>query len=245
MTMPNSRSPELQEILRLAVSSRLRDVNVALPGKINSYDPSEQKADIKPLLKRITQTTDGNELEEELPVIPNVPVIFPRGGDFFISMPVKQGDFCLLIFNSFPVDKYKYGQGDDINPGDFSMHQLTDAVAIMGFSPFAQAIADADPDNIVIGVQDGNQVHIAEDKIELGKKGAADKASLDSKVQDELNAIRDSLDSLVTQYNAHIHTTTATIGASETTGVISPTTSSGTPPNPVGPTNSTLVTIDS
>lgn len=237
MTGKNSRSPELQEILRLAVDSRIMDINVALPGKINSYSRDVQKADIKPLVRRILQASDGTEIEEELPVIPNVPVLFPRGGDFYISMPVKKGDFCLLVFNSFPIDKYKNSQGNDVNPGEFSMHELTDAVAIMGFAPFAKAISDVDADNIVLGVENGNQVHIATDKIELGKKGAGDKASLDSLVQKELNAIRNSLANLVTTYNLHTHP--------ETGAITSPTTQPGTSPNAVGPTNSELVTIDS
>ena len=200
-----SRSPEPQELLRVAIEYFLRDVNVALPGKIDSYDPAEQKADVKPLVKRLLSTQDGGELVEELPIIPGVPVIFPRGGEFFISMPVKKDDYCLLVFCSFPVDQYKAGKGKDAPPQDFGMHDLSDAVALMGFAPFAKAIKDADADNLVLGQEEGVQMHIATDKIELGEKDAAEWVSIDSKVQTELNRLKDDLQTLNDTYGAHTH----------------------------------------
>lgn len=42
--------------------------------------------------------------------------------------------------------------------------------------------------------------------------------------------LKNELNALVTAYNAHIHITTATVGATPTPGVIAPTTSTGTPP---------------
>lgn len=194
-TEGQSRSPEPQELLRTAIEYYVRDIHVALPGRIESYDPGEQKAEVKPLVKRLTAADDGSELLEELPVLPGVPVVFPRGGGFFISMPVKKGDFCLLVFNSFPVDTYKSGTGKDSNPEDFDTHDLSDAVALMGFAPFSKSIADADADNVVIGKEKGTQIHVADGKIELGEKGAPEEVSIDSKVQTELQRANDNAQS--------------------------------------------------
>ena len=252
-TDADSRTPELQEVLRVAVEYYTRDINVALPGRIDNWDPVKQLADVKPLVQRLVADADGEETAEILPVIPGVPVVFPRAGGFYASLPVKKGDFCLLVFCNFPIDVFKSGNGDDASPNDFSTHELTDAVALMGFSPVAQAIKDVDPDNMVMGKEKGVQVHIASDKIELGQKEAAEQLSVDSKVQNELNrlqgnvdALRSTVDTLISLYNAHIHVTTATVGATPTPGVISPTTSVATPPAPIEAieaTNSTLVTI--
>lgn len=44
-----------------------------------------------------------------------------------------------------------------------------------------------------------------------------------SELEKGFNELRDDLNSLITKYNAHIHVTTATVGASSTVGVLSPT----------------------
>lgn len=238
-TEGNSRSPEPQEVIRTAIEYFIRDVNVALPGKIETYDPELQKADVKPLVQRLTATEDGDEIVESLPVIPGVPVVFPRGGGFFISMPVKKDDFCLLIFNSFSVDKYKAGTGKDTNPEDFALHDLSNAVALMGFSPFSKAIADADADNIVVGREEGTQIHVADGLIELGEKDSSDWVSRDSLVQQELNALRDSINSLVDVYNLHVHQVAAAPGPS---GPPAPP-NTGNPAPPIQSTQSDIVTL--
>jgi hypothetical protein len=241
-TEAESRSPEPQELFRLAIDYGVREINVALPGQIDSYDAGEQKADVKPLVKRLLADEDGEEIVEELPIIPGVPVVFPRGGGFFISMPVKKDDFCLLVFNSFPIDKYKAGTGQDTNPEEFDMHQLSDAVALMGFAPFSKSIADADADNVVIGKEEGTQVHIADDKIELGEKDASEQVSVDSKLQTELSNIGTELGKINTALgtnDTHTHNVTA-VGSP--TGPPIPLMAASISYSP-GATNSTLVTL--
>jgi len=63
---------------------------------------------------------------------------------------------------------------------------------------------------------------VVQDGTDYAVQFTAMKAAFDQ-LKNELNA-------LVTAYNAHIHITTATVGASATPGVIAPTTSTGTPP---------------
>lgn len=48
-------------------------------------------------------------------------------------------------------------------------------------------------------------------------------------LKEGFDTLRTDLNNLITAYNAHIHTTTATVGATPTPGIISPTTSTGTP----------------
>jgi hypothetical protein len=116
-------------------------------------------------------------------------------------------------------------------------------VALPGFYPDSMALGDVHADNIVLGQDGGVQVHVAPDKIELGQANSLDKAALDSKIQIELTRIATELAALTVAYNLHIHVTTATIGASGTPGVISPTVAQAPIPGAPSPTASTLVTI--
>lgn len=207
-TQGRSRSPTLAELLRSAVDSGLEDVHVAIPGRIEEWDPVEQKASVKPLVKRRVATENGEELIEELPIISDVPVLFPRSKEFFLSFPLAQGDFVLLIFAERSIDKWLSGDGEDTDPNDFRRHDLTDAVAIPGCAPFSKALAEVDPDNAVLGHDNGGvQVHVTADKkveIKLGGGDASQSA-----------AIAEKLETLYTQavtgikaiFEAHVHGT--------------------------------------
>ncbi len=242
-TEPVSRSPTMAEVLRLAVEYHTRDLWTALPGKIDKFDASNQMADVKPLVQNLTATEDGEELAEPLPIIPNVPIWWPRSGGFYTTFPVKPGDFCLLIFFSRSIDKYLEGDGEDQNPGDFRTHDLTDAIALMGFSPKAQAITDYDEDAAVLGLEGGTRVRVAKDLIELGVKNAQDEVVVESKNQKELKSLRDTVAANAKTFGTHDHITTATVSTGPP-GKIAPPTSPMDTPAAIGSTASELVKIE-
>jgi hypothetical protein len=171
----NTRSPSLEEVLRMAVHQRMVDVHTAMPGRVERYDEKEQKADVKPLLKRTVINDDGTEISESLPVIPDVPVMFPRAGGFFITFPIKQGDNVLLVFCERSIDKYTAGAGTEVDPVDLRMHDLSDAVAFPAFRPFSKAIKGASADDMVLGQEnEGAQVTIKDGgKLEVTYDGGS------------------------------------------------------------------------
>ena len=215
--MTLNRTPDLAEVLRVAMDNRLSDLHVALPGRVEKYDLAQQSADIKPLIKRAFQTADGTEVLEELPVISQVPIVFPRAGGFFISLPIKKGDLVTLLFCERSIDKYTKGTGKDTDPVDLRQHELIDAVAFPGFYPFSEAIAEASGSDMVVGHDGGMQMTIDDaGAMALAAVGAATQAvALATKVQTELGNVQ-------TAHNTHIHITTATIGPSAVPGVIAP-----------------------
>lgn len=232
-TIPEApRSPTLAEVVRAAIDSRLRETHVALPGRVEKYDAAEQKADIKPMVQDLVPTREGTELVESLPVIPNVPVAFPRGGGYFMTFPLQQGDFVLLVFNERSIDTWASGDGAEKNPDDFRTHNLTDAVAIPGFYPFSQAVGEGGIDaNMVLGKDGGSTVHIKDDgEIHLGKEDPTEFIALAQKVLDELNDVKADFVALNAVFDSHIHTTTATVSVG-LPGVIAPTTTSAPTPH--------------
>jgi hypothetical protein len=204
----------LEELLAAAVEYYLQELVTGYPGRIEAYDAEKQVADVKPLVQRLQRKADGSELLEALPVIPAVPIVFPRGGGYYLSFPVAVGDYCLLLGCHRSIDKYKSGRGADTNPQDFRLHHLTDMVALMGFAPIAQAIADADTERVVLGKEKGTQLHVADGQIELGGKALSDKASLDSKVQTELARLAADVNELKTLFATWIPSPSPDGGAS-------------------------------
>ena len=192
-----SRSPEPQEVLRAAMEYAVGEVHTALPGRIETWDPVTQKANIKPLIQRLVATESGEELVEALPVLPQVPVIFPRTAAYHITFPVAAGDHVLLVFNERSIDKFIAGNGEDTDPDEYRMHDLSDAVAFLGFYPDAKAISELSADSLALGHVDGVSVHVAPDKIELGERNASDAAVLDSALQTELGRVKNELTTLV------------------------------------------------
>lgn len=114
------------ELLEAAIASHLEDTHTAVPGRVEGV--SGGRCTVKPLVNRTLR--DGRT--EELPVVANVPIWFPRGGGASITWPVAAGDGCLLVFSERSLDAWKAGGA---NPADPRKHDLTDAVAFVGLSP--------------------------------------------------------------------------------------------------------------
>lgn len=184
-----AETPTWAEVIRLAIDSRLSDVHVALPGRIESYDAATQTADIKPLIKRVIRRANGEPVEEELPVIPGTPVVFPGAGGFFLSFPVAVGDTGLVIFCERNLDRWRE-TGRDVNPGDQSCHPLSGATFHPGLRASSAKLAGADATNLAIGKDGGYVVHFAADSVEF-PAGAANFLARADKVEAQLKKIAD------------------------------------------------------
>jgi len=226
--LEKSRSPELVEVLRAVMDKALSDVYVALPGKVEKYDAQLQKADVKPLIQEPYINEDGTEGLDDLPVLTDVPVWFPRGGGYFLSLPVQTGDNVLLIFNDLSIDNFMASVGSrSLDPVDLRKHDISDAVAIPGFYPFPKNIKDTIASGAAFGKEGGAMMRAtgaAMEAVTGGAPAAADFVALAAKVLAELTKIQVAL-------NTHVHT-------GVTTGVGNTGTSvSGYSPDPVASSN--------
>jgi len=142
------RRRSLSEPLRRALRQASSEMHVALPAQIERYDHAEQRADVLPLLRRAY--VDGEV--QDMPVVPDVPVIWPRSGGALMTMPVRRGDTVLLVFTDRSIDRW-LAQGGNVTPDDPRQHDLSDCVAIPGLVPFA-SFGDVeptrDPDAVVV-----------------------------------------------------------------------------------------------
>jgi len=141
MTRVKNESPTWPQVINNAIERKLLDLHVSMPGQIEKYDGV--KADVRPLLKR--ELRDGTDFE--LPIITNVPVIWPATANAELILPLKVGDTGTILFSERSLDTWLV-QGGCINPKDFRKFSLSDAQFFPGLRPF-DVVTAFDPDRAV------------------------------------------------------------------------------------------------
>jgi hypothetical protein len=101
-----------------------------VPGRVESYSSSSERASVKPLIGHSFIDESGEYAVDELPVITDVLVVFFGAGLGRIVVPVAKGDLVLLIMAESSIDKWKPTGGAVKDPGDLRRHSLSDAIAI-------------------------------------------------------------------------------------------------------------------
>lgn len=175
--------PTMAEVLRRSADSRISDVWTAIPAKVISYDASTQTVDCQPVVRRPVPSDDqeGAFTFEELPIVPDVAVAFPRGGGCAVTWPISPGDFVELIVQTLAIAQWQE-TGETADPGDLRTHSLGNCIAIpcLGFAP-------------IDATQAGTAAYVIDAPEILLVKEATDYVALASLVANELAAIAATL----------------------------------------------------
>lgn len=124
-----------EEAMRAAMDARQAATYTAMPGIVVSFDPEAVTVSVRPVVQGTVQASTGAYSTVDLPVLEDVPVVFPRGGNCTLTFPISAGDEVMLVFSSRCIDGW--WQTGQVSPAiDSRMHSLSDAVAIPG--PFSQ-----------------------------------------------------------------------------------------------------------
>lgn len=174
--------PDLTEVLDEVLTSRFADVHTAIPGKVKSYDAAKQTAEVIVQVRAQTPKEDGSLVAEEVPVIPNVPVQWPRGGGYALHFPLAAGDYVLLVFSEAAIGHWRE-TGQLADPGDLERHSLSYPFAIPGIAPNAGKLTDAPTDEAVIN---------APGVFRVGAP-SADFVALSAKVDAQLDALKQAI----------------------------------------------------
>lgn len=191
--MKEGITPELSDVIFAGVERVLLGVHVAMPGRVIAYNADEQSAQIQPTVNPLVPTEDGDE-PITLPIIPAVPVLFPRAGGYRFTFPIKKGDTGLLIVASHAIDTWlRQNSPKDVEAVDPRRFHLSDATFLPGLSQFA-ALTPADPDDLVLEKIGGVAIHLNDaGEISLGSKSPTGRLSVDSKVETQLQRIFDAI----------------------------------------------------
>ena len=106
----NNYNSFIQALLE-TMDGKIAGIHTAAPGKIINY--SGGLASVQPSIKY--KVEDGRVLDA--PVIVNVPVYFPTGGNSSITYPIKPGDDCCIVFAERSIDDWLKGATE--HPGSW------------------------------------------------------------------------------------------------------------------------------
>lgn len=157
---------KLSEVIKAAQEKTEKYLKVARPGIIKSYDYKKQMAEIE-LSPDILN--DGGTMR--VPNLSGVPVLFPRCGGASITLPVRKGDGCLVVFLDRDNREWLDGK-PKATPLTRRTHNYNDAVAIMGLTPFSATSVVTNNLDVTIQFQ-GTKVTLKPDgilDIEAAKK---------------------------------------------------------------------------
>jgi len=153
--------PAPADLVRAQLEAHDLERYTALPGRVQSYDASTQTADVVPLVRHPVPQPDGSYEHEELPVIPAVPVLWPRTGRWMLTLPFGAGDTVQLLVNTADIGRWRTGDGSVVDPGDQRRQHLAHAVAIPGLYTRARALEHASATELLLGDDQGTRLSIS------------------------------------------------------------------------------------
>ncbi|OON35595.1 translation initiation factor IF-2 [Izhakiella australiensis] len=151
---PQSLAGGEQQTSKSLSDSIFSMLRVSMPGVIQSFDPDACTCIVQPALNGQAADDLGNLKSVNLPLLTDVPVIFPRGGGCTITFPVKAGDECLLVFSDRCID-FWWQNGGVQEPVDPRQHDLSDAFALVGPQSQAKKISNISTTTLQMRTDDG------------------------------------------------------------------------------------------
>lgn len=127
------------------------EIITSIPGIINSFDSSNQTCSVQPAIK----TPDAAGKLVNLPVLTDIPVIYPCAGDYCITFPLKPGDEVLINVCYSSIENW-LSDGGIVDPQDYRHFDLSDAVVIPGLNSDSNAISSFSSTDLEIRSRDGS-----------------------------------------------------------------------------------------
>jgi len=128
-----------EEAQRLILDGRQSNMWTALPGIVKSVDLSKMTCEVQPAIQGSTTAEDGVVTVVNLPLLVDVPIVFPRAGSFILTLPLAAGDEVLVCFSSRCIDAW-WQLGGVQRPMEARMNDLSDGFAIPGPSSQAKLV---------------------------------------------------------------------------------------------------------
>lgn len=107
-------------------------LRVCCPAIVQSVDYTRQTLTAQPAIREHMTDGEGNLSWVDLPLLLDVPFFVYSGGGYCLTLPIKPGDDCLVVFGDNCMDAW-WQSGGVQNQIDRRRHDLSDGFAIVGF----------------------------------------------------------------------------------------------------------------
>lgn len=136
-----------EEALRLALEQHQARLWTALPGAVVAVNLARQTVSVQPAVQGIITADDGSTQPVNLPLLVDVPIVWPRAGGFAFTFPVAIGDEVLVVFAARCIDAWwqNGGIGAPVEP---RMHDLSDAFALLAPTSQPKVLANVQTDGV-------------------------------------------------------------------------------------------------
>lgn len=131
----------------MAFDSYAAQLWTALPGIVTAVNLAAQTVSVQPSVQGSVSSPDGSAKDVNLPVLVDVPIVWPKAGGFALTFPVKAGDEVLVVFASRCIDSWWQSGGVGAQ-AEARMHDLSDGFAILAPSSQAKKYSNVSAANV-------------------------------------------------------------------------------------------------
>lgn len=142
-----------EEAQRVSFENMQAKLWTSCVGIVESVDLAAQTCSVQPAIQGSVQAEDGSVLAVNLPLLVDVPIMFPRAGGFAITFPVKKGDECLVNFSARCIDSW-WQSGGVQAPLEARMHDLSDGFAFFGPTSQPKKLSNVQTDGMEMRTDD-------------------------------------------------------------------------------------------
>lgn len=168
------------EAIRGAIARSLDGVHTSIPARVTSYTAALQQCAVEPVIAG-------------MPPLEDVPVLWPRGGGYFMHLPLAAGDHVLLTFCEQDFGPWRLS-GQAMAPALLRRHGLF-AYALPGAAPdIAPLVSPVALTGAAIGNDTGVVLQLSATSAQIGPAGIG---ALPVLTAAEMNGILTALQSAV------------------------------------------------
>lgn len=113
------------------ITAARMDMHTSMPGIIQSFDPVRMTCSVQPAIRGAIVQPSGQAQAVDLPLLVDCPVVFPGGGGYILTYPLKAGDEALIIIAERCIDAW-WQSGGVQAAAEYRLQDLSDGFVIPG-----------------------------------------------------------------------------------------------------------------
>jgi hypothetical protein len=143
----DERLDDPEESLRLALENAQSHIWTAMPAIVQTVNLAAQTVAVQPSIQGTVASPDGSTRSVNMPLLVDVPIVWPRAGGFALTFPIAPGDEVLVVFASRCIDAWWQSGGVGV-AAEARMHDLSDGFAILAPTSQPKKFANVSSTNV-------------------------------------------------------------------------------------------------